>query len=205
MGYVVEPRFNPVTNDGSQQNGSQSYHRQPDQSPGWSPTGIGGQTPTDPKTATTTTASPPDLRGDFVVGGADVEGAGHDVGDGTINQNTLLNYESVVVLNNTNHNNNNTFPSSTLRGPPNHQMTVTSIDSTTPAGKVRKMKKDAKRLVYKDGNCNVSHCNIQERRRKYLADLFTTLIDIRWRWSFFIFFSSFVCRWARNEIFSFFS
>ena len=111
---------------------------------------------------------------------------------GTVTQNTVLNYESVVGFNDV-----NTFGgASTIRGGrlPNHQMTVTSLSSTTPAGKIRKMKKSAKRLIFKDGNCNVAHCNIQERRRKYLADLFTTLIDIRWRWSFFIFFSSFVFR-----------
>lgn len=177
MGYVIEPRFNPVTTDSPQhRGGGNSFQRRPPQSPAWTPTDMSGQTPTDPKTATTATTSSGDIQGDYGV-------------DGATNQSTLLNYESVVVLNN-----NNTYPSSTIRSPLDHQMTVTSIDSTTPMGKLRKMKKDAKRLVFKDGSCNVSHCNIQERRRKYLADLFTTLIDIRWRWSFFIFFASFVCR-----------
>ena len=199
MGYVVESRYNPmVSNEGTTQSPSRPYNRQQGQSPAWTPTGSSGQTSADAAKVTTPTAGANNRGGMPDYGSGEIGGFPVD-GDAAGNQNSELNYESVVVLNNANNRNGNTYETSTVRGVGpqfnnNHQMTVTSLDSTTPAGKVRKMKKEAKRLIYKDGNCNVSHCNIQERRRKYLADLFTTLIDIRWRWSFFIFFSSFVFR-----------
>ena len=197
MGYVVESRFNPVLSpDGQTQGRNQAHQRNqpqqysPQQCPPWTPTRMGGHAPTDAKTMVVEDGN---VETETPHCGPDTGVTGFS-GDGIMRQNSELNYESVVVLNA----NNNTFANSTIRGTlHNHQMTVTSMDSTTPAGKLRKMKRDAKRLVFKDGSCNISHCNIQERRRKYLADLFTTLIDIRWRWSFFIFFSSFVFRWVR--------
>ena len=52
-----------------------------------------------------------------------------------------------------------------------------------------------RRLVYKNGECNVSHKHIRKVKRHYLADIFTTLIDLKWRWSLIIFTMTFVSTW----------
>ncbi|MPC43533.1 Inward rectifier potassium channel 18 [Portunus trituberculatus] len=36
-----------------------------------------------------------------------------------------------------------------------------------------------KRVVQKNGECNVSPSNVAKRRRRYLQDIFTTLVDIQ--------------------------
>ncbi len=56
-------------------------------------------------------------------------------------------------------------------------------------------KRTHRRLVYKNGECNISHMNIKRRRQHYLADIFTTLVDIKWRWILFIFFLAFSLSW----------
>lgn len=52
-----------------------------------------------------------------------------------------------------------------------------------------------RRLVYKNGECNVSHKHIRKVKRHYLADIFTTLIDLKWRWSLIIFVMTFTLTW----------
>jgi len=52
-----------------------------------------------------------------------------------------------------------------------------------------------RRLVYKNGDCNVTHKHIRKVRRHYLADIFTTLIDLKWRWTLIIFIIAFVLTW----------
>ncbi|ELU17004.1 hypothetical protein CAPTEDRAFT_3998 [Capitella teleta] len=52
-----------------------------------------------------------------------------------------------------------------------------------------------RRLVHKNGECNISHANIKKRRQRYLADIFTTLVDIKWRWNLLIFVLAFTVSW----------
>ncbi|EFX88146.1 hypothetical protein DAPPUDRAFT_311738 [Daphnia pulex] len=52
-----------------------------------------------------------------------------------------------------------------------------------------------KRVVLKNGECNVVQSNVAKRRRRYLADIFTTMVDIQWRWTLLIFTASFVLSW----------
>ena len=52
-----------------------------------------------------------------------------------------------------------------------------------------------RRLVYKNGECNVSRTNINKRGRRYLADIFTTLVDIKWRWNLLVFAMAFTFSW----------
>ena len=40
-------------------------------------------------------------------------------------------------------------------------------------------KKMRKRVVQKNGECNVTQTNVAKRRRRYLQDIFTTLVDIK--------------------------
>ncbi|CAL8304001.1 unnamed protein product [Merluccius merluccius] len=51
------------------------------------------------------------------------------------------------------------------------------------------------RFVKKDGHCNVQFVNMSEKGQRYLADIFTTCVDIRWRWMLLIFCFSFLMSW----------
>jgi len=52
-----------------------------------------------------------------------------------------------------------------------------------------------RRAVFKNGEYNVIQTHVSKRRRKYLQDLFTTLVDIQWRWTIFVFALSFLLSW----------
>ncbi|XP_069824103.1 ATP-sensitive inward rectifier potassium channel 11 [Dendropsophus ebraccatus] len=50
------------------------------------------------------------------------------------------------------------------------------------------------RFVAKNGTCNVAHKNIREQGR-FLLDVFTTVVDLRWHHTLLIFTMSFLCTW----------
>ncbi|XP_078286691.1 ATP-sensitive inward rectifier potassium channel 11-like [Rhinoraja longicauda] len=50
------------------------------------------------------------------------------------------------------------------------------------------------RFISKNGACNVAHKNIREQGR-FLQDVFTTLVDLKWRHTLVIFTMSFLCSW----------
>uniref|UniRef100_A0A1I8G100 G protein-activated inward rectifier potassium channel 3 n=1 Tax=Macrostomum lignano TaxID=282301 RepID=A0A1I8G100_9PLAT len=52
-----------------------------------------------------------------------------------------------------------------------------------------------KRLVFKNGECNISHYNIKKRKRRFLADIFTTLVDMKWRYTLLLFVVTFISGW----------
>ena len=52
-----------------------------------------------------------------------------------------------------------------------------------------------RRLIFKNGECNISLANIDKRRQRYLADIFTTLVDIKWRWILLMFTAAFILSW----------
>ncbi len=52
-----------------------------------------------------------------------------------------------------------------------------------------------KRLFFKNGNINISRSNIDKRRRRYLTDIFTTLIDLKWRYNLLVFAFGFLASW----------
>lgn len=52
-----------------------------------------------------------------------------------------------------------------------------------------------RRLVFKDGECNISLSNISKRKRRYLGDIFTTMLDMRWRYNLILFTLAFVITW----------
>ncbi|ESO06688.1 hypothetical protein HELRODRAFT_106279 [Helobdella robusta] len=54
---------------------------------------------------------------------------------------------------------------------------------------------DRQRLVFKNGECNVNRANIKKRRQRYMADIFTTLVDIKWRWNLLNFVLAFMLSW----------
>nr|XP_015215165.1 PREDICTED: inward rectifier potassium channel 4 [Lepisosteus oculatus] len=51
------------------------------------------------------------------------------------------------------------------------------------------------RFVKKNGQCNVVFTNMQDKPRRYLADIFTTCVDIRWRYMLAIFSAAFLASW----------
>ncbi|XP_062303993.1 ATP-sensitive inward rectifier potassium channel 12-like [Osmerus eperlanus] len=51
------------------------------------------------------------------------------------------------------------------------------------------------RFVKKNGQCNVVFHNMEDKPRRYLADIFTTCVDIRWRYLFLIFTTTFLFSW----------
>ncbi|XP_061084620.1 inward rectifier potassium channel 4 [Conger conger] len=61
--------------------------------------------------------------------------------------------------------------------------------STTGPGHLRS------RFVRKNGQCNVVFANMEDKPRRYLADIFTTCVDIRWRYMLLIFTTTFLLSW----------
>ncbi|KAG9264269.1 ATP-sensitive inward rectifier potassium channel 12-like [Astyanax mexicanus] len=62
-------------------------------------------------------------------------------------------------------------------------------------GKIQTRRKARSRFVNKTGQCNVSFAHMEEQSQRYLADIFTTCVDIRWRWMFVLFSLAFVVSW----------
>ncbi|XP_075880451.1 inward rectifier potassium channel 2-like [Nelusetta ayraudi] len=63
------------------------------------------------------------------------------------------------------------------------------------ASKAHGVHQHQSRFVRKDGHCNVQFINMSEKGQRYLADIFTTCVDIRWRWMLLIFCLSFLLSW----------
>jgi hypothetical protein len=57
------------------------------------------------------------------------------------------------------------------------------------------IKQQQKRLFFKNGNINISRSNIDQRNSRYITDIFTTLIDIKWRYNLLIFSLGFLMSW----------
>ncbi|MBN3302411.1 G protein-activated inward rectifier potassium channel 3 [Amia ocellicauda] len=55
-------------------------------------------------------------------------------------------------------------------------------------------KRRRQRYVEKNGRCNVQHGNVRETYR-YLTDIFTTLVDLNWRCSLFVFVMAYAVTW----------
>ncbi|XP_062619997.1 G protein-activated inward rectifier potassium channel 4-like [Saccostrea cucullata] len=57
------------------------------------------------------------------------------------------------------------------------------------------LKSVKRRLVYKNGEVNVTQIHIRKRRRRFLIDIFTTLVDIKWRYNLLLFLLAFILSW----------
>ncbi|XP_038850861.1 ATP-sensitive inward rectifier potassium channel 14 [Salvelinus namaycush] len=73
--------------------------------------------------------------------------------------------------------------------------TLSSPSSSSRRPTRRSSRRPRHRFVGKDGRCNVTFVNMSERGQRYLSDLFTTCVDIRWRWMLVIFCLSFLLSW----------
>ncbi|XP_063240275.1 ATP-sensitive inward rectifier potassium channel 11-like [Bacillus rossius redtenbacheri] len=56
-------------------------------------------------------------------------------------------------------------------------------------------RRSRRRAVLKSGDCNVVQSHVRHRGRRFLKDVFTTLVDARWRWTLLAFALSFVLSW----------
>lgn len=63
-----------------------------------------------------------------------------------------------------------------------------------PLYSLARSKRKRQRYVEKNGRCNVQHGNMRETYR-YLTDIFTTLVDLNWRCSLFVFVMAYAVTW----------
>lgn len=56
-------------------------------------------------------------------------------------------------------------------------------------------KRKRQRFVEKNGHCNVQHGNLGGETSRYISDLFTTLVDLKWRWNLLIFLLTYTVAW----------
>ncbi|XP_023326137.1 G protein-activated inward rectifier potassium channel 2 isoform X2 [Eurytemora carolleeae] len=59
----------------------------------------------------------------------------------------------------------------------------------------RQRNKEERRLIDKDGTLKIAHHGLNERKTRYIDDIFTTCVDLRWRYIFLGFTSSFLVSW----------
>lgn len=52
-----------------------------------------------------------------------------------------------------------------------------------------------KRIVSKKGHVNIGKVKVSKRRRRFLSDIFNTLLDMKWRYVHILFFFSFIGSW----------
>lgn len=62
-------------------------------------------------------------------------------------------------------------------------------------GKIHTRRKYRGRFVTKTGQCNIHFSNMDEKSQRYISDIFTTCVDIRWRYMFLLFSLVFVVSW----------
>ena len=75
-----------------------------------------------------------------------------------------------------------------------HRVALEMLDNLNINGFHRKMNKK-KRIVRKGGLTNVTYKNISKKRRRYISDLYTTLLDSSWSYVVLLFASSFYGSW----------
>ncbi|XP_058644157.1 G protein-activated inward rectifier potassium channel 1 isoform X2 [Onychostoma macrolepis] len=69
------------------------------------------------------------------------------------------------------------------------------VVTTTSSSHQKEKRRKRQRFVDKNGRCNVQHGNLGGETSRYLSDLFTTLVDLKWRWNLFIFILTYTVAW----------
>ncbi|KAM4033638.1 G protein-activated inward rectifier potassium channel 1-like [Anomaloglossus baeobatrachus] len=69
------------------------------------------------------------------------------------------------------------------------------VTTTVGGGFFPSVKRKRQRFVDKNGRCNVQHGNLGGETSRYLSDLFTTLVDLKWRWNLLIFILTYTVAW----------
>ena len=62
-------------------------------------------------------------------------------------------------------------------------------------GLISNLKKNKKRIVAKGGQCNIHLKNVSKKKQQFLRDMFTTAVDMEWRYTLLAFASSFFVSW----------
>ncbi|XP_026868466.1 G protein-activated inward rectifier potassium channel 1 isoform X2 [Electrophorus electricus] len=76
-----------------------------------------------------------------------------------------------------------------------YQIVTTSSSGSGFNQAAPEKKRKRQRFVDKNGRCNVQHGNLGGETSRYLSDLFTTLVDLKWRWNLFIFILTYTVAW----------
>lgn len=80
--------------------------------------------------------------------------------------------------------------------------TVANDNSVARHGNGTHVKRETtRRFVFKNGACNVSAGNILQRKKRYLVDTFTTLINMKWRYNVIMFGVAFMGSWSVFGVF----
>lgn len=74
------------------------------------------------------------------------------------------------------------------------EFALPGLASRMPRKPVFRDRVNKARFIAKNGSCNLAHKNIREQGR-FLQDVFTTLVDLRWRFTIVIFTTTFVSSW----------
>ncbi|XP_028966957.1 ATP-sensitive inward rectifier potassium channel 12 [Galendromus occidentalis] len=97
---------------------------------------------------------------------------------------------------------NNHQPLPSLYNPPHKngsKLGSHDSDETQPMVRYQKTKvipsRVRKRVIFKNGNVNLSKEHVYKRSQRYLQDIFTTLVDIQWRWNLLVFAMGFIVSW----------
>ncbi|XP_030627185.1 ATP-sensitive inward rectifier potassium channel 8 [Chanos chanos] len=74
------------------------------------------------------------------------------------------------------------------------EFALPALASRIPRKPVFRDRVNKARFIAKNGSCNLAHKNIREQGR-FLQDVFTTLVDLKWRFTLVIFTMTFLCSW----------
>ncbi|KAG5830482.1 ATP-sensitive inward rectifier potassium channel 8 [Anguilla rostrata] len=74
------------------------------------------------------------------------------------------------------------------------EFALPGLASRVPRKPVFRDRVNKARFIAKNGSCNLAHKNIREQGR-FLQDVFTTLVDLKWRFTLVIFTMTFLCSW----------
>ncbi|KAK6292388.1 hypothetical protein J4Q44_G00369720 [Coregonus suidteri] len=74
------------------------------------------------------------------------------------------------------------------------EFSLPGLASRIPRKPVFRDRVNKARFIAKSGSCNLAHKNIREQGR-FLQDVFTTLVDLKWRFTLVIFTMTFLCSW----------
>lgn len=81
----------------------------------------------------------------------------------------------------------------------NYDPTCTQLLGDTDENNLRRISTEGfkkRRLVSKSGELKVLAKNVPRKTRLYLADIFTTMVDLRWKWVIVIFMTSYIFSWT---------
>ncbi|CAB4065472.1 KCNJN [Lepeophtheirus salmonis] len=68
-------------------------------------------------------------------------------------------------------------------------------DSIVTPNLIASLKSNKRRLVSKNGQCNIELKRVPKKNMKLIKDIFTTAVDMRWRYTLFFFATSFFVSW----------